>query len=94
MILDGAYFYNLTEDGGPSSFEIPITALDEPIPVIADTTAMGDPVEIEYTLTFYAESMGTKGQIPQESAKLVLMIAGGIIIGGGMLNHFVKKRRM
>ena len=94
MILDGdAYFYNLTEDGGPSSFEIPITALDEPIPVVADTTAMGDPVEIQYTLTFYAETVGDKGQIPQESAKLVLLIAGVIIVGGGVLNWLVKKKR-
>ena len=94
MILDAdAYFYNLTEDGGPSSFEIPITALDEPIPVVADTTAMGDPVEIQYTLTFYAETVGDKGQIPQESAKLVLILAGAIILGGGVLNWFVKKKR-
>lgn len=93
MILDGGYFYNLTEDGGPSTFEIPITALDEPMSVIADTTAMGEPVEIRYTLTFYAETVGTKGQIPQESAKLVLMLAGAIILGGGVLNNFVKKKR-
>ena len=93
MILDEGYFYNLTEDGGPSTFEIPITALDEPIAVIADTTAMGDPVEIQYTLTFYAETVGDKGQIPQESAKLVLLIAGVIIVGGGALNWFVKKKR-
>lgn len=93
MILDDGYFYNLTEDGGPSSFEIPITKLDEPMPVIADTTAMGEPVEISYVLTFYAESVGTKGQIPQESAKLVLMIAGAIILGGGILNFFVKRKR-
>ena len=94
MILDGdAYFYNLTEDGGPSAFEIPITAMDEPMPVIADTTAMGDPVEIQYTLTFYAETVGDKGQIPQESAKLVLVLAGAIILVGGVLNYFVKKKR-
>jgi len=93
MILDGAYFYNLSEDGGPSSFEIPITALDEPMAVIADTTAMGDPVEIQYMLTFYAETVGAKGQIPQESAKRVLLIAGAIIAGGGVLNYFVKKKR-
>ncbi len=94
MILDeGAYFYNLTEDGGPSTFEIPVTALDEPIPVIADTTAMGEPVEIQYTLTFYAETVGDKGQIPQESAKLVLLIAAVIILGGGALNWILKKRK-
>lgn len=93
MILDGAYFYNTNEGGGPSTFEIPITALDEPIKIIADTTAMGDPVEIEYQLTFYEESVGDKGAVPQESAKVVLLIAGLIIILGGILNWFVKKRK-
>lgn len=93
MILEGGYFYNLTDDGGPSCFEIPITRMDEPIQVIADTTAMGEPVEIQYTLTFYAETVGDKGQIPQESAKLVLMIAAAIITGGGVLDWFVKKKR-
>jgi hypothetical protein len=93
MILEGGYFYNLTDDGGPSCFEIPITKMDEPIQVIADTTAMGEPVEIQYTLTFYAETVGEKGQIPQESAKLVLMIAAAIIAGGGVLDHIVKKKR-
>lgn len=93
MILDGAYFYNTAEDGGPSTFEIPLTALDEPIAVIADTTAMGEPVEIQYALTFYAETVGDKGQIPQESAKLVLIIAGAIIVFGGALNWLIKKKR-
>lgn len=93
MILDGAYFYNMTEDGGPSSFEIPITAMDEPMPVIADTTAMGDPVEIQYTLTFYAETVGDRGMIPQESAKMVLMIAAAIILFGGALDWLIKKKR-
>lgn len=93
VILDEEYYLNLTEDGGPSRFEIPITAMDTPIPIIADTTAMGDPVEIHYELTFYEESIGEKGQIPQEAAKKVLMIAAAIIVLGGILNHFVKKRR-
>ena len=52
MILDGRTYYNETEDGGNSSFTIPITAMDLPVDIIADTTAMGDPVEIAYTLTF------------------------------------------
>ncbi|MBR5337445.1 MAG: hypothetical protein IK152_05625 [Lachnospiraceae bacterium] len=93
MIIDGAYFYNTNESGGPSTFEIPITALDEPIDIVADTTAMGDPVEINYILTFYEESVGDKGSVPQESAKLVLLIAGLIIILGGILNYFIKKKR-
>jgi hypothetical protein len=93
MILEEEYYFNLTEDGGPSRFEIPITAMDTPIPVTADTTAMGDPVEIHYELTFYEESIGEKGQIPQEAAKKVLMIAAAIIVFGGIANYFVKKKR-
>lgn len=93
MIVDGAWFYNLTTDGGNSTFEIPVTVMDDPIAITADTTAMGDPLEIEYTLTFYSDSIGEKGLIPQEAAKKVLMIAGVIIILGGVLNYFVKKKR-
>ena len=93
MLLEGTRYDNLTTDGGNSAFEIPITALDAPIPVVADTTAMGDPVEIDYTLTFYEDTVGGKGDIPQEAAKKVLVIALAIILGGGALNHVVKKKR-
>ncbi len=93
MIVNDVRYDNLAADGGNSTFEIPITVFDAPMPVIADTTAMGDPVEIAYTLTFYEESVGTKGQIPQEAAKKVLIIALIIIAAGGILNWFVKKKR-
>ena len=93
MTIDSDRFFNLTTDGGNSTFEIPISAMDDPISVVADTTAMGDPLEIEYALTFYSDSVGDKGQIPQEAAKKVLVIAGAVIVVGGVLNYFVKKKR-
>ena len=93
VVLNGQVFYNQTTDGGNSTFDIPITALDEPVPLIGDTTAMGDPVEIEYVLTFYADTVGDKGRIPQQAAKLVIVIAAAIIVVGGILNWFIKKRR-
>ena len=93
MVVGNTIYENLTTDGGNSTFEIPITAMDAPMAVIADTTAMGDPLEIEYTLTFYSESLGDKSQIPQEAAKRVLYISLAIIVVGAVLNHFVKKRR-
>lgn len=93
LVLGGETFYNLTTDGGNSTFEIPITAMDEGIPIIGDTTAMGDPLEIDYTLTFYSDTIGSKSLIPQEAAKKVLVIAAVIIVVGGILNHFVKKKR-
>ena len=93
MIVDEEKYLNRTDDGSNSTFVIPITVMDEEIPVIADTTAMGDPVEIEYQLTFYSMTIGDKDLIPQEAAIKVLYLAVGVIIVGGVLNYFVKKRR-
>lgn len=56
MIVDGER-YLPTNDEGNSTFEIPILVYDEPFTVIADTTAMSTPHEIEYTLTFDSASV-------------------------------------
>jgi hypothetical protein len=93
MIVEDEMYYNLADEGSNSVFEIPITVMDYAMPVVADTTAMGDPLEIHYTLTFYAETIGSKGQIPQEAAKKVLFIAAAIIIIGAVPNYFLKKKR-
>lgn len=92
MIVDGEKFLNESEEGRNSVFTIPITVLDDKMEVIADTLAMGAPHEINYTLTFYEDSIGSKGQLPQEAAKRVVAVALIIIVGGGILNYFVNKR--
>ncbi|MBQ9061382.1 MAG: hypothetical protein IJ121_00935 [Eubacterium sp.] len=93
MIVNGRKYLNQTTDGGNSTFIIPVTALDEPMEVVADTTAMGDPVAIDYVLTFYEDTIGSKSQIPQEAAKKVLISALIIMAAGGIVNYFVKRRR-
>lgn len=92
MIVDGEKFLNESEEGRNSVFTVPITVLDDKMEVIADTLAMGAPHEINYTLTFYEDSIGSKGQLPQEAAKRVVAVALIIIVGGGILNYFVNKR--
>ena len=92
MIVDGEKFQNESEEGRNSVFTIPVTGLDDKMEVIADTLAMGAPHEIDYTLTFYEASIGSKGQLPQEAAKRVVAVAMVIIVGGGILNYFVNKR--
>ena len=92
MIVDGEKFQNESEEGRNSVFTIPVTAFDDKMEVIADTLAMGAPHEIDYTLTFYEASIGSKGQLPQEAAKRVVAVAMVIIVGGGILNYFVNKR--
>ena len=92
MIVDGEKYLPTNEEGMNSVFEIPVLSMDEGMPVIADTTAMGAPHEIDYTLTFYSDSIGSKSQLPQEAAKRVVAVALVIIVGGGILNYFVNKR--
>ena len=94
MIVDGKKLLNENKnENGYSIFTIPVLAFDGEMPVIADTTAMGTPHEIAYTLTFYADSIESKGALPQEAAKRVLVVAAVIIVGGGILNYFVTKHR-
>lgn len=93
LILGGKKYTNETKDGGSSSFTIPVTAYDEPVEIIADTTAMGDPVEINYTLTFYSDTVGSWKRVPQEGARMVLTWAVLFIVAGGIANHLIKKRR-
>lgn len=56
MLVDGEKYLPVNEDGN-SVFEIPVMYFDKPMPVIADTTAMSQPHEIEYTLTFDSSSV-------------------------------------
>lgn len=53
----GEETYNPVNTEGNSVFELPVAALDEKMEVVADTTAMGTPHEIEYTLTFHSDSV-------------------------------------
>ena len=91
MVVGGRTYLNESEEGMNSVFEIPVLCWDGPMEVIADTTAMGKPVEIRYRLTFYSDSVGSKSELPQEAAKRVLWVAAAIIVIGGILNYFVKR---
>ncbi|MBQ0065209.1 MAG: hypothetical protein KBT48_05550 [Firmicutes bacterium] len=51
MIVNGEKYENEATEGN-STFTIPVQDLDQALHVIADTTAMSVPHEIEYTLTF------------------------------------------
>lgn len=53
----GEVRYDPVNTEGNSAFEIPVAAFDHRISVIADTTAMGTPHEISYTLNFVSESV-------------------------------------
>ena len=56
MLVDGEKYLPVNTEGD-SVFEIPVLFFDKPMDVIGDTVAMSKPHEIEYTLTFYSDTM-------------------------------------
>lgn len=56
MKIGNEKFYPVNK-GGNSVFEIPVDISKSVMPVIADTTAMGTPHEIEYSLIFYFDEI-------------------------------------
>lgn len=56
MIVDGEK-YEMTNTEGNSTFEIPVVAFDTALAVKADTVAMSEPHEIDYTLQFDSASI-------------------------------------
>ena len=85
----GGQQYQPIQTEGNSTFEIPITAFDEEIPVIADTTAMSMPHEIEYTLTFRSDSL------PGSGPRAAVIGAGAVIIiaAAAMIVMLLRKRK-
>ena len=90
MFVGGEKYLNEAQEGASASFTIPVYVMDTEMPVIADSTAMGDPVAVDYDLTFYRESIGEKGRIPQEAARSVLIVAVIVIVGGFLLDRLIR----
>ena len=63
MLVDGKKYLPLSEEGY-STFEIPITVFNEPMEVVADTTAMSTPHEIAYQLTFDLDGVPVSSTLP------------------------------
>lgn len=83
ILLGEETFYPVNSEGN-SVFEIPIQQFDEPIEVIADTTAMSVPHEITYELTFSSEQIvgGTEQDRSGIRLLLVILFIFVIVVGG------------
>lgn len=92
MIIGGEKYLPVNEEGN-SVFEIPVTVFNEPMNVIADTTAMSTPHEIAYTLTFDAESVTDKSAAHQKTAKRVVYMVLIIIIAACIVVSIINKKR-
>lgn len=89
MIVDGkTYYAEIIDDR--STFMIPITKWDEPVDMIADTTAMSIPHEISYQVTFYSDSLrNTYSKIRTTS----IVLLSSMVLTGAILIIIYKKRK-
>ena len=74
--------YDPVNEDGNSVFQIPVTVFDEPVEVVADTTAMSVPHEIDYTFTFDSASLKSEKAVvtQQRIVMLVVIIAAAVTI--------------
>ena len=72
MKVDGEKILPLTGEEY-SSFEIPVSRFDRPIAVVADTVAMSEPHEIEYTLLFDSASLQRNSAEPDQPENSALI---------------------
>lgn len=92
MIVDGEKFLPVNDEGN-SVFEIPITVFNQKMAVIADTTAMSTPHEVDYTLFFDVETITDKSATPQAAAQRVVYMVAVIIALCIVVSVINKKRR-
>ncbi|MBQ9661658.1 MAG: ABC transporter substrate-binding protein [Oscillospiraceae bacterium] len=59
-------------DRETSTFEIPVAIFDRPMAVIADTVAMSEPHEIEYSLMFHSETIVNQNSEADSASEMAL----------------------
>ena len=91
MKLDGVRYDAFTDAAGHSAMTIPVATLDTAIPVLADTTAMSKPYEIEYKLSFDGSallpmtdaSMAEAHALPTDEVQRTLQSATTEVVDAG-----------
>lgn len=92
MKIDDTTYLPINESGN-STFRIPVAVFDEPVTVIADTTAMSVPHEIEYTLTFSSSSVSPAGLSLNTGAVIGAVCAAAAVLCVLFVLFRFKRRR-
>lgn len=90
MIVNGQKYLPVNTEGN-SVFEIPVLALEQEIPVIADTVAMSKAHEIEYTLTFHSNTIKSTQNANFTVMITVVVIGAALIIA--ILGFFIFQKK-
>lgn len=94
MVVDGEKFLPVNTEGN-SVFEIPVTVFDAEMKVLADTTAMSTPHEIEYSFLFHTDSIqgdNLEGGV-NRTVVVVVIIVAAVVVAAGVAVVLTKKKR-
>lgn len=78
MVLDGEKYLPVSMEGG-SVFELPVPEFDKAFTVVADTTAMSKPHEIEYSLTFFSDTI-TPVKSGKSNVKYIIWVIVFVVV--------------
>lgn len=97
MLIDGTYYYPVNTEKN-STFEIPVS-LDRDMAISAQTVAMSEPHEIDYTLRFDSHTLkpsadgGNRPAAPDtKSAALIILIIAALLFAAVKAKQRNKKR--
>ena len=95
MIVNGEKYLpvNGEEGVGNSTFLIPVLCMDEPMTVIADTTAMSTPHEITYTLTFHSETAAAEKTSSSGFDPMFMLLIGIVVLTAAVFSLSAAKKR-
>lgn len=91
MVVGEEKYLPIQEEGN-STFEIPVLVFDEPMTVIADTTAMSVPHEVAYTLTFDSDSIVSGASEAREKAGIAVGVVLFVAVAAAVLWGRKRKR--
>ena len=83
MLVDGTRYEPVNETGN-SVFEVPVSALEQPLTMIGDTTAMSVPHEIEYTMTFLPAGDAGAGGDADPAAAATAAVSAAVMAALGV----------
>ena len=89
MLVNGEKYLPINKEGN-STFQIPVYVYDQPMEVVADTTAMSTPHEIDYSLTFHSDEITPV--TTSHSTNPLIYVGCGIVIACVLLVFFLRKR--
>ena len=75
--INGTQYTNEAPAGSKSTFTVPVSALDTPIPVTGETVTMSEPHQIDYTFTYRTSDSGVPYSFGDNESEIIVEVTEG-----------------